>query len=274
MRAVTFAAVVVCLFFCSLMLDAHAAEDLIVEGILYDDANGDNSVAVVNGQFLRKGDTYEGHTVLSVEANAVRLKDQVTGKESQVHIRGGNAPQAPLRGVEPGRGSSEKPKTIEASEFPDPSRPSASPVTSLQKIMNEFSRLISPSAKESAKKPGFVDRMIGLAWEITAIVELRNLYVAASAYYLMKGGHAREPSDLVAAKLVSKEFEDGVKGKYRFSIKSSGGRVELRANPLEEDSGLKYYYIDEDGTIRVASKGPANAESPAITPANVMGWSE
>lgn len=67
-----------CLFFPPFIL---AQDDLSLEGINYDSANPSESLAIINGELLKAGQSVAGYQILKVELQKVHLKNTGTGEE-------------------------------------------------------------------------------------------------------------------------------------------------------------------------------------------------
>lgn len=255
---------------------ASSYEDLRVEGIMYDDTNQDNSVAVVDGNFLKKGDSYGGFKILSVEQNALRLVDTQTGKESRMEVKGTGLP-AILPDLKSLFSGSEL-KTAGSDSQKSDSDPLSRIKNFLDKITHGGKASPGQSSMESSRKGARPEQIanpllkfFGLFWELRAIFDVRTVYLATSAYYLKTGAHAQSLQDLISGKFLSKTFEDSLNGQYRFQMLASSDHIEVHADPIESELGFKHFYIDDDGTIRVEKGKPASDESPAVTPFNVIG---
>lgn len=255
-------------------LFAASQEDLKIEGIVYDGQNGENSYAVVDGNFLKKGDSYEGYKIVSVGSTSVQTVDEKSGKERQFHITGGEPSPylPPIPGVPETRGmdSAGKPQQ------------EANPITQILEQLRSMMGLKEdgsfqfPGGGSDTKKGSSANpfaKFINIAWEVKAITELKNIYQMAAAYYMERNEPIKGLAELAQAKMISREFEDGESGPYRFYLKSSAQELEVHADPVDKSSGLRYFMISEEtGTVRVEQGKPATAQSQAVSPSSMMPW--
>ncbi len=261
------------------LLLASSSEDLKVEGILYDDGNKDNSVAMVNGNFLKKGDTYAGYKVLAVNHESLRLADEQTGKESNLEITGG-----PSTSVLPDLKSLLSEEKRKSHDPHHAEKSNSNPLSHAMNYLQEMTRIgkaadLQPwrrsgkSGDVQGEGPNPLIKFFGLFWEMRAIIDIRTVYLAACAYYLKTGTYTQSMEALVGKKFLPKVFAGGVNGQYRFRMEASPDHVAVYADPVQTELDFKHFYIDEDGTIRLEKGKPASENSPVITPANVIGWS-
>ncbi len=269
------------LFVLTPSLFAASQKGLKIEGIVYDGKDKDNSYAVVGGNFLKKGDTYQGYKITSVGSTSIQAVDATTGKEQQFHITGGEPSSflPPVANIFSNKKKQESgPSSTDAAgqkqEGPNP----------ISQIIEQFRSMLGvkegggmqfPGSGAKAKKgdsPNPLAQLMNVAWEIKAVVELKNMYQMAAYYYLTKGVHAKAPADLVQEKMLSEEFKDGENGLYRFYIQGSSDNLIVHADPVEPDSGLKYFCVEDGGPVRVEQRKPATPESPAIAPSNMLPW--
>lgn len=266
-------------------LFAASQEGLKIEGIVYDGKNQDNSYAVVDGNFIKKGDTYQGYTVTSVSSTSIQAVNEKTGKEMQFHITGGE-PSSYLPPVTNGFLNPKKQTTeadggkgTNASGQPqDQNNPLSQVIEQLRNMLGikEGGGFKFPGSGGSEGKKGDSSnsyaKILNIVWEIKAIVELKNVYQMAAAHYMTEN---TPPSmeDLVKAKLISDGFSDGKSGPYRFYVQSSAQQFEVHADPIDASSGLRYFCLSEDsGTVRIEQGKPANPKSPALDPSNMLPW--
>jgi hypothetical protein len=125
------------------------------------------------------------------------------------------------------------------------------------------------------------DRFPFPANESSAVGSLRTLNVAFGEYGRANPteGFPRTLEELKAKTpneelpwTIDSTLASGEKAGYRFtyipkSIGSSGklGAYEVLADPIAAGtSGLRHFFTDQTGTIRMAQGGPANAQSPSL----------
>lgn len=263
-------------------LFAASQEDLKIEGIVYDGENGENSYAVVDGNFLKKGDSYQGYKITSVSSTSIQAVDEKSGKERQFHITGGEpSPYLPPIPNAPGsqKPSGSGPGGVDTAGQPQQgTNPLAQMLEQLRSMLGvkEDGTFQFPGGGSDAKKGSSANpfaKFINIAWEVKAITELKNIYQMAAAYYMQRNEPIKGIEELVQGKMISKEFADGESGPYRFYLKSSAQELEVHADPVDKSSGLRYFMISEEtGSVRMEQGKPATAESPAISPSNMMPW--
>lgn len=263
------------------LLFAASSEGLKVEGIVYDGKNQDNSYAVVDGNFIKKGDTYQGYKVTSVGSASIQAVDEKTGKEQQFHITGGE-PSSYLPPVT--HIFSDKKKSGSGSGGgAGQSQEAANP---LSQLMEQLKGMMGVKEDGSMQFPGMDSggkkgnkganpfaKVLNIAWEIKAVMELKNVYQMAASHYMMENASVKSMEDLVKAKLLSEEFADGQSGPYRFYIQSSAQQFEVHADPVDSSSGLRYFCLSEEsGTVRMEQGKPATPKSSPMTPSNMLPW--
>ncbi|MBI4549645.1 MAG: hypothetical protein HY714_01800 [Candidatus Omnitrophica bacterium] len=254
------------LFFLPARLRAEPAKELRVEGIVYDDSGEGNSVAVVDGNFLRRGDTYEGFKILEVKTDRVRAAAE-DGTEKVFRILGGGR-----KG-----GTASNAPTGANSRVAAPASPDDAPI---QQAVRKFRQLLSGGSREGEEpgRPGSgisdsLTGLFGLAFEIRAFLDVRSVYVAYGAFYLKEGRPPKDFGELAQSRLLPKDFADGANGPYEFTMAGTAERFAIEARPVNAKVPLKYFYVDEDGVVRVAKGRPADSESPSVSASNMLGWS-
>jgi hypothetical protein len=243
-----------------------------VEGILYDREDPQNSVAVVNGVFLKKGDLYGDYEIREVEPNAVRVIDRRDGQETEFHITGG---ERALREISAKKLLADEP-TKEKREEASPAAPASPPAAESSgspDLAGEIMKLAGADAGGTGVDKGMLAQFASLFWEMLGMLDTRNVYLACQIYYLNEGGHAASPAELAAKKLVSGDLADGERGKYRFRIEGKGDDIRVYADPTDSSSGLRHFCMDGGGTLRIEKGRSADSESPAVSPESVLGWS-
>lgn len=246
------------------LISAQPAKELRVEGIVYDDTGEGNSVAVVDGNFLRKGDTYEGYKILEVKTDRVRVSDE-EGSERVFRILGGNRKN---------KASLDSGSTGSSAAAPVP--PDNEPLT---QAIHKLRQLMSgglPEGGASGGERGISDSLtglFGLVFEIRAFMDVRSIYVAFGAFYLKEGRAPKNFEELIQSKLLPRDFADGANGPYQFTMNGAADRFTIEARPVNPEARLKYFYVDEEGVVRLAKGRPANSESPSVSAANMLGWS-
>jgi hypothetical protein len=247
-------------------VSAQPVKELRVEGIVYDDSGEGNSVAVVDGNFLRKGDTYEGFKILEVKTDRVRVSDE-TGNERVFRILGGD---------KKGERSAVAAAAATGKNMAAPLPPDNEP---LSQAINKLRRFLSGGASggETAGDGGGISDslsgLFGLAFEIRAFIDVRSIYMAYGAFYLKEGRPPKGFEELAQSKLLPKDFADGANGPYQFTMTGNAEQFAIEARPVNPKVPLKYFYVDEEGVIRLAKGQPATSESPSVSAANMLGIS-
>lgn len=251
MKPVFWMFLMTCSVFFPSLLKADSSEDLRVEGIMYDDTNPDNSVAVIYGNFVKKGDTVSGYKVVEVKQNSVRVASEA-GQESEVGILGGG-------GMAAASGASGSTAGKEGA---------AGGKTASEQVMDQ--------TMQAAQKGGggfgqFFSNfnplgVLNLAWETSAMADMKQVWTATQIYFQMNEKAPKDIKELVDAGVLAQPYADGTKGQYKFYLESKGYEVGVHADPTDPKSGMRYFFIDHEGTMRVAKGEPASAKSAEAMP--------
>jgi len=213
-------------FFTALLLMAVSEEirlyaeeppALRIEGIMYDAAKPEQSVAVIDGELYKAGDKTGDYEVRRVNSESVELVQGASGKE--ITLKAEKIPEQDP-GPAPGEALS-----VSSAEATGPAM---------------FGRLIQK----------IVNSNTTLA-ESSCLSELKTIYAAAMSYVINDGYNDRtvDLPGLVKKGMLSRDYEDSVKGAYRFSIKVLEGGVDVQADPVEKESGLRHFLLAADGTL-------------------------
>lgn len=213
----------------------HAAtDDLRLEGVMMDTGNSANSIAVLNGSFVKQGDKVEGYLVKSVQPNAVWLVEEKTGAEKRIEVKGKPA-EAEVQ--EPGTSESET-----AGEERAKSKNFGAQVNELWAAWNP-------------------DALHKKAYETKAKLDLATIYNAAVAYYNEKDVLARDMNELIRANLLAENYADPVQWEYQFYLQRAGEPFGVYADPVKKGSDIRHFYIGQDATLRVEVGKKAGAKS-------------
>ena len=208
---------------------ADAAEELRVEGIVTE-TNPDNSVALINGEALKKGDHYRGYHVEEVAADSVTVVKDDTGEKTKLEVSG----MPPVQ-------------TKKETAGPQALRPSAD--NAAPDFLKLFG-LLNPF--------GYIKK----AQEIQGMSDSKTIYMAAMVYGTREEDSKVTFKQLVESGLLSRVYEKGVHAKYQFALKTNPQGVEVSAEPLEPRSGLTHFLIDSHGVFHAEKGKPATDASP------------
>jgi len=230
-------AVMLSLFFLSTVVGASPQENLRVEGIVFEEETPEKSLAVINGEFVQAGDQYEGYEIVKIGPARVDVRHLASGKDKTLWIKGGKPKkEAAVSQVPQEKSSKEAPGKDESSGL-------------LEKATAKFGGVMN------------------LAYETQAVAEMRNISSSATVYGMTRGTSGR----LTIGKLVDDGVlagfsEGGVKGIYRYRIESMGSAVSVYADPVDEDSTMKHFFIDSKGNLYSETGKPASRQSKPHQP--------
>lgn len=211
---------------------ASSADELHVEGISYEAQNEAASIAVVNGQFLKEGDTTGRYKVVKIGSNVVRVRDEQNGAESELNITG-SAPKTEMPQEAPAAPAAPV-------ENPPPAKPAGS---------NPLA-MFNPAG------------MINMANETAIFAAIKQIHMTAMAYHAQEG----EMESITIQKLVERDmisdiYANEYKG-YRFSVTSQYDNIQVFADPAADGPDRKHYLADRHGVVRVEMGKQATDKSP------------
>lgn len=196
-----------------------------VEGIVYDANRPAQSFALIDGEPYKAGDRYQDFEITAVLSTSVEMSHPTTGEKRTLSVEG--APPA-----SPG-------------PVPQVSGPAENFLTGMaEKLLTGGTPLA----------------------EVEAMKEIRAINMAAMQY-LMNEGHLVRHIDLpalVRAGFLSRQYEDSVKGAYRFGLQLTDKGLQIRAEPVNKDSKLRYFLQDADGTLYYEEARPATRHSAFV----------
>ena len=203
--------------------------DMRLEGVVLDESAPENSVAILNGEFIKTGQKAGHYQVLEIAPQSVYLLDEQTGEKHWVETSG--------RKVEP---------------VPEAAENEAAPRTVNAGGLQE-------KIKELAQGPA---RLINRVVEMKALRDLTLVNNACVVYYEKKKNFPREIKELTDANLLAKSYESGSRGEYHFSLIKPANPEDfaIKADPVRNE-GLRHFYVGTDAVIRESSGQPANATS-------------
>jgi len=101
--------------------------------------------------------------------------------------------------------------------------------------------------------------------ESSAIGGLKTLASAEAMYWNMYGTYATL-AGLASAELIDKNMGSSVKSGYHYYPAGviNNSQYSFHADPINSNTGTRYFYIDETMAIRVSWSGPADSSSPIL----------
>lgn len=211
-----------------------SVEDTVrVEGVLFDPQNSQESFAVINGALFKEGSEYENFKIEKILSDKVRILDTETGEEHDLAVLGNLVPVP-----EPSPAETDE-------ETPEGTNPFAAFFDSIHEWILTVTRVN----------------------EIALIADLKNIHVAGTACFLQNNDTSQLTlQQLVNRKMLSRDFEDGIKAGYRFRMEAIGHGIRIYADPEDPKSKRRHFMIDDDGTLYVEKDKPATPESTLYNP--------
>jgi len=211
------------------------ARDVIsLEGIIVDSSRPEESIAIVNGTPLEKGDHVGPYELIAISPRSIRVRHKSDGSEKLIRMRD----------------ITELNSDKTAAEFAAESAEAAIP--------------------EEGEKGNFWDRwakqwnpskILNWVWERKAVVDLITVYNAGTAYFNTKQKLAPDLITLVDAEYLSKSFQKDVRGQYVFYLGPITEGFSAHADPVDPESELKYFYVGQNAIIRFEIGKPAGPKS-------------
>ena len=221
------------LFFISSLALAATKDDFKLEGVMYESGNVQESVAIVNGQLLKIGDTYKEHQVSQIGSDFVVFKPEGGGEEIHVNLINASA-----------------------------SAPEPSPKNEKKEATQENDKPIKKDEppKDAAQTQGFksgLGKVMGVAAETKVKVDLQQIFAAAAEASERdetdaNGNPIRTNltlSKLAELQLLPKSLETGKSGPYTYSIKNGPDGFEVHADPTDSNSKLRHFMVDHEGVL-------------------------
>lgn len=206
---------------------AENQQDLIVEGILEDRNNPAESTAIVNNELLQVGGRILDYEVSEIRTETVSFRNTTTGESLKL------SPAA-------------KPAQPDTAPQSAPT-PSGTFADWFEKFIKGFSN----SGKYPAQKLN--------PDEDQGAEDLRMIYNAGALYYLKYKQPPREIKELVQPGLLTEDFKEGTRGKYRFKIDNEARGI--NADPVSQETGLRHLFIDKNYVVHAEENQPATANS-------------
>ena len=214
---------------------------LRLEGVIVDKENPESSVAVLNGELVKKGERTGNYRVLEIQNVSVRVVDEQTGKESEVPVTGGEKPEL------------KKAATIgEENKAKEEGSKNSGGFGKLSEMWSKM----NPAAAVNA------------IWERLAIRDLAMINNAAVTYYEAgnpqgKKEFPRHFKQLVATGHLPESFEDAERKNYKYTMDPESMGFGVHADPIDPNSNLKHFFVGQDAIIREEIGKPATAKSKA-----------
>ena len=212
---------------------AAPSDELHVEGVSYEAQNEATSIAVINGEFLKEGDSYSHYKIEKIGSNFVRVADRETNVQTELNI------------------------TASASKIEPPKKISAALPVSLKNSKS--------GAKPSVSNSPSLFNLAAVrnkANEAAALAALRKINTAAQAYFYeegLAGGITLEK--LIKSGMISDIYAHEYKG-YRFNVKSKGDNIQVFADPVTDGPEQRHFLIDGSGAVRTEQSRSATSQSP------------
>jgi hypothetical protein len=99
----------------------------------------------------------------------------------------------------------------------------------------------------------------------SAAIGYMNVVIRAESLFKKKHDHyAKSLKELVGSGSFTRRMTKTDRGSYMVGYTSNGEAFSVTLTPKAFDEQHRAFYADEDGTIRVDSEHPANAQSPPL----------
>jgi hypothetical protein len=227
-------------------LPLFAAEELRLEGVMLDQANPAESLAIINGQFVKQGDLVGEHRVTEVMADFAVVRHEKTGELTRLAVTAAPPPAAAEADAK------------------------VMPKTMGEKIQDFMAHFLKPARPAPGMPPRVKAQAAAAAegrkdsvWERRAVLDLQQIYQAGYRYF---SDFQRRPESLevlMSAGYLAGGFVAGKKGRYRFYLDNDLEEPGVRADPVDSGEGLPYLFIDKAYVLRAEKNGPAGYRSPA-----------
>lgn len=97
-------------------------------------------------------------------------------------------------------------------------------------------------------------------WELMGIRDLAQINNAAVHYYDQKKAFPKTFEELTQSGLLPSALKSGVTAHYRYYFASPVFGV--HADPVDPNSGMRYFFIGVDAVVRESTGSPAGTASP------------
>ena len=203
------------------------AEEIRLEGVIRDRTNPSKSLAVINGNLYKIGETAGATQVKEIGPNYVKLLDPKTGQETILHVKEAAKSAAPAQ------------------------QTSAVPPTSFLDTAKNY--LTQPA--QAANR----------FWELQALRDLAQINNAAVKYSDKNKFFPVRIRQLTLDGFLPTSYESGKIKKYQFYLSNTPQKpddFQLHADPLNPEAGIRYFFVGPDAVIRESTGKPADIKSP------------
>lgn len=223
------------------------AEDPLprLEGVMMDAARPQESLAVIDGEPVKKGDHHRGYKILEVLPNQVKIQNEKTQKQETLTVGA-----APVVSQEADSSVSRAISEEKPVAGPQPKEVSGNMLQRFEQQFKNVQQNLNPA------------KWVNKAYEMKAVLDLARIYNAAVNYYNQKKTLAKDVKELVKANYLPASFEEPTRSGYVFYLNPVIQPFGVHADPVKKDTGLHYFFVGQDAVIRVAEGKPANEKSP------------
>ncbi len=202
---------------------------LRLEGIISDPQDPEKSLAIIDGQPLKKGSSVDSFQITGIESAAVTLKDPATGEEKMLRLEDTQAPAPAAAALN-----------------------SAPEATLNQPSPNVFQKMW--------EAPGLAFNRI---LELKALRDLAILNNAAVTYFNQRHNFPPDIKTLIDAKLLPGSYAQGIRKPYQFTLLRAvtPAAFGIHADPVDPASKLRHFYVGVDAIIRESYGKPAHGSS-------------
>lgn len=208
------------------------AEELRLEGLMYDETNPKGSIAIVNGEPVHLGMRFQGYLVKEMSPSSVTVYDLETEEKTVLRVKA-----------------------------PKKEKKTAS-VQNAEQLEGEVKARKENFFEKLRNAPA---RMVNRGVELKVLYDIAIINNACVNYYNMMGFFPGHIKQLTNAGLIKKDYSEGKVYQYKlyFEPVQHADRFGFHADPIEPNSGLHSFFVSEDAIIRASKNGPANRNSPA-----------
>lgn len=215
-----------------------AADELYLEGLLYDAGKPSESAAVVNGQPVRAGDEIGGWLILEIRDSGMRARQLAEGREAEFQVTSAQKAAADEKSLE---------EEIEAYRLTETG---AAPgwKESILRIWKFWNPLQLPARLS----------------EVRAVMDMTRVYNSAVAYFNENSRLPQSLAEMSAEGYIGPSFLKRSEESYTIRIETGKGQLEVRANAASSENPLmRCFFLGEDAVLRSSTVCPANDDSPA-----------
>ena len=208
------------------------AEEIRLEGVVQDQADPSKSLAIVNGDPHKIGETVGTGTIKEIGSNYVKLFDSKTGTETTLQVK---------EAVKPPASASQEPAA-----GPAPTTPAS--------LVN--------AAKKYLSHP---EQAVNRLWELQALRDLAIINNASVKYFEKNDFFPVRLRQLTLDGFLPVSYESGKTNQYQFYLSNTPQKpddFQLHADPLNPEAGLRYFFVGPDALIRESTGKPADIKSP------------